>query len=279
MATNISEWASAGLHCIQIGARDANGVFQGFGKLTTADTGDVSGMRHIQGAVTAPTPVPGVNRVYPRDDDRYHGGFTFDAQPSEFGIEFEATDLDVAAFIGKKSLYTLGNWDILNSGNANRQYQDCVMLFSREAQSWESASDGSPGYDNLLIPSTKFTRNRGNAAFQAVGSNVLNGIASPVQTSLWKKALIDLLGDSDGLTWEWWSQYVPTFVSFVGDNSLAVIPLPVTPVDAASTKWFNGSTGAALTVSSVSVGSDTATVSVAPASGLMTVGMLETPDL
>lgn len=280
MATNISEWAGAGLHCIQIGARDANGLFTGFGKLTTSDTGEISGMRHIQGAVTAPSAEPAVNRVYARDDDRYHAAFIFDGQPNEFGLEFEATDLDTAGFIAKKSLYTwMTIYDVLNSGNSNRQYQDSIILITRESQSYETASDGSPGYDNLLIHSTKFTRNRGNAAFQAVGANTLNGIATPVQTTFFNGNILSLTGDADGLTWEFWSEYVPTLVCFVGDGTEDEIALPYTPISVAKTTFYNGTTGAALTTSSVNTSTDTATLSAVPTSGLICPGIFETPDL
>lgn len=279
MATNIAEFADAGLHCIQIGGV-SSGIFNGYGLLTAVDTTEMSGMRHIQGAVTAPTPTPGVNTVYARDDDRYHGAFDFDAQPSGFGMVFEASDLDLGAWIQKKALATIGVWDLLNSGNSNRKFQPGVILLTRQAQSYDVTADGDAGYDNLVILNTKFTRTRGDAAFQAVGQVTLNGVASPVKVTPWGALMSAIFtGDADGLTWEFWSQYVPTFGCVVSDGTVVALPLPYAPIDVASTKVYNCTTGAAITVSSVSVVGKTATISAAPASGILMLELFETTDL
>lgn len=279
MPANISQFASTGLHSIQIGARGATGFFAGFGNLTAADTGDVSGMRRVYGAVTAPSPSEGINRVRNRGEDGYITARVFAAEPQDFDLEFEAADLDVETFLIGGIPYVLGDWDAGLGGSSTRNYQDTVVLLSAESTSMESATRGQSGYENLLIMSSKFVPRPGGFAFQAANSNVYSGTPEKVEVAPWGLTLDAMSERTDGMTYRVFTTNPLTLVCAVADGTTVEWDLPVKPVSAGKTKCFNFTTGLAMTVSAVNTTTDTATNSAAGTSGDILVFLLETTDL
>lgn len=276
---NISSWAANGLHSMQVAARGATSFMAGFANLTATNTGTGSGMHLMQGVVTAPSPLPGINRTFNRGEDGYIAGFVRDAQPGEFGIATESNDSDLEVFLKKVLLHTIGNWDMVNRGQSNRNFQDTIVLLSREAQDRESASAGAAGYDNLLIYSATYRSLPDSFAFQAAGGVTYQGAANRVTKTPWGEVIATAFTENDGVTDEFWSLFPWTMDCVIGDGTITALPLSHVPVDAASTKVYDFAAGTALTVSSVNTSAKTATVSAAPTSGKICVVLYEASDL
>lgn len=278
MATNVNQWAAAGLKIMQVGVRGSGGNFAGAANLTAANTGTASGMRRIPGPVTAPNPVPNVNRVRNRGNDGYIATHLFETEPPDFDLETEANDQDAENMMISATTYALGEWDMSGRGVAIPTFRDIVTLLTRQAESEESGSEGN-GYDNLLIMSSKYLPRQGQFSFQSATGATYPGNGNRVTKLPWGVTVSTAIGLGDAMTMEWWSEYPCTLVCFIGDGAITDVPLPFTPITAAKTKFFNFATAAALTVSSVNTSTDKAVLSAAPSSGLITVGIFETQDL
>ena len=275
---NITRWASNGLHSIQVGARGSTGHFAGFAGLEAADTGESSGMRLLIGAVSAPSPLPGVNRVYNRGEDGYVSSFLHSAQPNDFTIGFEAIDGDLSAFLNQDTVLTEGQWDFIAEGGSV-DFRDVMWLFSRHAQSKESDSDNAPGYENLLVMSSNGRLEPGSMDFQAAGAANIQAVASPVQKTHKGTTTLASFGKASIYTERFFSEYPVTMVCFVGDGTEDEISLPFTPISTVKSKAYLWSDGSALTVSAVNTSTDTATLSAAPASGAIVIVVFETTDI
>lgn len=275
---NITQWASSGLYSVQIGQKGATGFMSGFAGLTTANTGTASSMRLLVGGTSAPSPLPQSSRVYNRGRDGYIKTTIFDAQPNDFNIAFEDFDGDVSVMLNTLTLLTVGEWDFVPEGGPTT-FQACMWLFARHAVSKEAASDGSEGFENLLIMDSSGRIEPGNMDFQAPGTFTVAAQASPVATTHFGTTCLASYGQQTVYTARWFSDYPCSMTCFIGDNAIVAIPLGFTPISTAKTKAYNFATGGALTVSSVDTGADTATVSAAPASGAITVVVYETTDI
>lgn len=275
---NISEWAANGLYAIQIAARGSTGYCAGIGDLDATDTGTNSGMRRVRGAITAPSPLPGVNRSRNRGDNGYVATFNYDAEPNDFDIEFGMNDVVAENFMTRASLYTLGEWDMAVRGASNIKSRDIVTLLTREAQNEESGGSGN-GFENMLIMSTKYRPNPGQAAWQAEGTMLYSGSADRVQTLPWGVPVATAATLTDGITFVWYSEYPCTLECFIGNNVLTSVPLSYKPISVAKTKAFDFSDGSALTVSAVDTTDDEADLSAAPASGDIVIVLYETTGL
>src|SRR5664279_2634927 len=131
---NITSWAGAGLHSIQVGGIMVGGAQAGFGNLTLASVGLASNMRKLVGAVGAPSPLPQSTHVRNRGEDGYIADFIFDSAPNNFTIAMEAYDGSLSGFLNKESALTLGYWNIFGEGGSVN-FQNCSWLLSRRAES------------------------------------------------------------------------------------------------------------------------------------------------
>lgn len=274
---NITKWVSTGLHSEQVAKRVAS-YMAGFAGLTAANTGTASNMRLLIGGVTAPTPLPQSNRVYNRGRDNYIKSTIFNAQPNEFSLAFEDYDGDLAAMMNGETIWSVGEWDFIPEGGS-LSFQDTMWLFARHAQSKESDSDNQEGYENLLVYSVSGRMEAGNFDFQAPGAFNVQATASPAQKTMFGTTTLASHGKQTVYTARWFSEYPCSMVCFVGDGTIVAVPLGFTPISVAKTKFYRFDTGAALTVSSVSTVNDTATLSVAPTSAVVCIGIYETTDI
>jgi hypothetical protein len=275
---NITQWASAGLHSVQVAQRGASGFMAGFAGLTTADTDQQSSMRLLIGGVTAPTPLPQSNRVYNRGRDGYIKSTIFNGQPNEFAIAFENYDGDLAAMLNNETVFTVGEWDFIPEGGS-LSFQDSMWLIARHAQSKEADSDNQEGYENLLIYSVSGRVEAGNMDFQAPGAFNVQAVASPAQKTHFGTTCLASFGKQTVYTARWFSEYPCSMTCFIGDNSEDDITLGFTPISTAKTKAYNFGTGGALTVSSVNASTDEAKLSAAPGTGAVVIVVYETMDI
>lgn len=276
---NITRWISAGLHCVQVAARDASGFMAGFGALTVADNeGDSSNMALLVGAVSAPSPLPGVNRTYNRGEDGYTGSWIFDAQPNELAIGFESILADLIAFLNHDTVMTEGEWDFVSEGGAI-DFRDTMWLFTRRAQSKEADSDNAPGYENLLVMSVGGRFEAGNMEFQAAGAANVQAVASPVQKTHKGTTALASFGKATIYTERWFSEFPCSMAVLIGDGTETDIQLGFTPISVDKTKVYRFDTGAALTVNSVNTGTDVAVLSAAAPDAVACPCVYETTDL
>lgn len=275
---NITKWTSSGLHSIQVGGKGSGGNFSGFADLTTADVGTASSMRLLVGGVTAPTPTPQSNRVYNRGRDGYISGYIFDAAPNDFAMVFEDFDGDLAAFLNHDIVMTEGEWDVIAEGG-EIEFRNTMWLLCREAQSKESGADNAPGFENLLIMSAGGRIEAGNMEFQSAGQFNVQAVASPVQKTFKGTTALASHGKNTIYTERWFSEFPCSMCLFVGNAVITAVPLGTTPISVAKTRFYLWSTGAALTVNSVDTSAKTATLSAAPASAALAVGIWETQDI
>jgi len=281
MPVNVAEWAAAGLSAIQIGERSPEGYFVGYAGLTTDDSGTNSGMHRLKAAITAPVGIPEPVRVNTRGDNdpKRHVFFFKGAGDNGFTLDMGSTDVAAEAFMQGSTVYTLGQWDMAVRGISLPAFTDMVMLLTRQAQSDEDGNSGN-GYENLLIFSTNgLPLGDDQFDFQGEGGARYTCSANAADILPWGVSLTTANSTSDGLTYSWFSEYPCTLESFVGDGSTVAIPLTYPPVSILKTQVFRADTAAASTVSSVSTGGMTATVSVAPTDEKYYIVVYETAGL
>lgn len=274
---NINSFAGTGLHSAQVGGLMTNGAQAGFGNLTLASVGLASNMRLLNGVVAAPSPLPQSTHVRNRGEDSYISDQIFDAAPNNFNIGFEAYDGVLSGFLNKETVVTLGEWNLFGEGGPV-DFQNASWLFSRRATSQDVGTTES-GYENLLVLSSGGRLEPGNMDWQAIGSILAVALAQPVTVTPFGTTVLSQFGKASIYTMRWFSDFPCSICAFVGNAVIVAIPLGFTPVTAAKTKAYNFLTGAALTVSSISTGAKTATLSAAPASGVPVVVVYEASDI
>lgn len=275
---NITQWASAGLYAVQVAQRGSTGHMAGWAGLEAADTDTESSMRLLIGGVTAPSPLPQATRVRNRGRDTFIAEHVFDAPPNDFNIVFEDFDGDVSALINTLTVFTLGEWDIVPEGGPTT-FQAMYWLFTRHAISKETATDGTAGFENLLVLNSSGRVEPGTMDFQAPGTFTIVATASPVTETPYGTTALASHGQQTIVTERWFSEYPCSMTCFVGDNSEVDVGLGFTPISTDKTKAYNVDTGAALTVSSVNTSTDEAVLSAAPASGALCLVVYETTDI
>lgn len=274
---NITEWASAGLDAIHVAGRTPGGLFAGYGQLTVADTGDDSGMRRLRGAQVAPVGILEPNRVPVTGDNGRITTFQFASDADNaFTIEMGITDKDFEAFAQGSAVKTIGEWDMGLLGSLGPTFADVMWLLTRDAQSQESDSLNSAGFENMLVLSSQaFPLGDDQFNYQEAGGSRYSAIANQANTSPWGADIGTDFTLADGMVITWFSQYRCMLHCFIGDGTTDDIVVDYTPVTAAKTKAFNATDNVALTVSSITAGTKTVTLSAAPGSGKLCVVIYE----
>lgn len=279
---NISQWASDNLIAVQVGLL-IGGRFAGYAGLTAADTGDNSGMRRLRGVIRAPVVGAAPPDRVPRIAD---GGViaTFtraNTNVRRFELEMAGPDLDFEALIQNATKYVLGEWDMILRDTDIAPTVKLVILLTRYADSQESSSLNEKGYENLiLLNCSAVPLGDDGMAVEEFGGATYDVVLDKAATLSWGVSTSTAFTlTSGGRAVPVASEYPLTMEAFVGDGSITAVPLTLSPVTAAKTKAFDFDSATALTVSSVNVGGKTATLSVAPASGVEVVLIYETTDI
>lgn len=278
MAINVTQWAAGGLSLVQAAARGTGGYMAGFSHLKTTDVGEMSGMRAIAGMVTVPSPLPAINRVRNRGNNRYIATRLYQGEPQDFDLQAEAHDQELRNMLVKSTNYTLGQWDFGISGQSLPTLQDTILLLTREATSLETGATGE-GYDNLIILSSKYRPVEGTWEWQGVATVTYSGTADPALIMPWGVENAGVFSVSDGVVADTWSEFPLTLFCFIGDGTTDDIPLPYNPIHADKVKLFDFAAGTPITVSSINASNDTAAVAAPPASGKIVVGIMEAMEL
>lgn len=278
---NATKWAAIGDEALLLSVRGASGYFAGWAGLTAASTPNThSSLYKFAGVQALPL---GLNEQVSKSingDDGIVATFNFPStDPVSATLEMGVEDLDVAAKVAGMTNYALGEWTMSALGGTITTKQAMIALNVRKAIALDSSNNGVQGYVNeLWYNLTLDPLDDEGRSHQTEGKFRYAVVANPSTVLPW--GVTNLV--AHGATERYFSRFfTPNRFALevhIGNNSNADIPLTYTPISTAKTKAFNGATGGALTVSSVSTGAKTATVSAAPASGAITVVVYETTD-
>jgi hypothetical protein len=275
---NITQWASQGLHSIQVGQRGASGYFAGWAGLDATDTDSQSSTRLLVGGITAPSPLPQFQHVRNRGRNGFLADRIFESAPNDFTLTFEDFDAELSALMNSLTILTLGEWDIVPEGGPTT-FQNMMWLFARHAISKESGSDGTEGFENLLVYSSSGRYEPGNMEYQAPGAFNIVATGSPVQKTIFGTTALVAHGQQSFYTERWFSTYPCFLTCFVADGSEVDIGLGYTPISTAKTKCWNFTTGLQVTVNSVNTSTDEAVIAAAQTSGDILVVVAESTDI
>jgi hypothetical protein len=272
---NISEWCGSGLEAVYYGARGSGGFFTGFAKLTSANTGTASGMRMLKAAINAPIAMPAPKYAPRRGNNRLRRRHVYSGDPSQFKLDTTIRDLNAEGFLQGSAIKTIGDWDFGLVGPGRPNLQDTMLHLTRYANA-EEGEGGEDGWDNLLLFNINGTPLGDDTWRDSEGSTVSYdckaefSTVTPFGTTIPADFTLQ-----DGIGFTWWSANQSAVVAFVGNGTLAAIPLNFTPISSAKTKFWLTEDGSALTVSSVDASAKTATLSAALASGKLIFGIYE----
>ena len=281
MANDV-KWTAAGLDAIHAGYRGSGGNMAGFANLTAASVGLLSGMRRLKAAKTAPVPIatPVIKPIL--GDDAVYDNYLFSSADPNQGV-LELSQFDTAfenAVQGTTSASAVGDYTFSGRGGSIGNPANMMYLLTRQAHSFDSGS-GSAGFENELVlnaqtvplyDESKAHQQEGNNRYQIT----FNEVTKAFWGGLMSGATVFSIATRQSVVW--FSAYRSMLALFVGDNALTDLPaLDYAPVSAATTKAWNFSTGAALTVSSVNTTTKVVTLSAAPASGVLVAVLYQTP--
>jgi len=256
---NIAKWAAAGLDAIHVAARSSAGFMAGYSNLVAANTNMGSGMRRVKGAVTAPIAIPEPTRVPVRGDNGRITTFQFQSdEDNAFTLENSVTDIELEMYAQGGNTYVLGEWDFGLRGSLSPTFKDLMFLLTRNAESQEAGSQGTAGFENMLVlDSSAMPLGDDQWAYQEEGSARLSCLANPSLLLPWGVLCSSAFTLTDGITIVWKSQYRTMLHVFIGDGTEDEIVVDYTPINVAKSKCFNADTAAAITVSTVTPGTKT----------------------
>lgn len=272
-------WTAAGLDAIHV-AKMRSSLFAGYSGLSAASTPNTgSGMRRLLGAQTAPFALPAnVKKAIP-GDDTIVDTFTFGSAEPSSGVlllGIRDNDFDVAA--EGTTANTVGIYDFYGTGDTIANPEVWMFLLTKQAHSKDSGSTDAAGWVNELWLSCKVQPlGEEQWAHQAENNFRYDTTFNQATKTPWGVSTTTAFGTAYRRAIRWGSLYRSMLHVWIADNSaVETTALDYTPIDAASTKAWNGTTGAALTVSSVNTSTKKPTLSAAPASGVPVVMLYQT---
>lgn len=275
---NIVSWAAAGLDAIHVGYRNADGVIVGFANLTASNTDTASSMRRLKGAQTAPLAIPGTDKVNIAGDNTRIASFQFaSVEDVSFTMELGVTDLLFEAAAQGSTKYTLGDTEWGVRGTSDITPNNFFVLLTRNAKSQDSGTLGSAGFESLLIYNCQI-QPTGDDAFtnRAEGKARYDVIADRVDVLPWITAFSGSnFSVSNGIVSPITSDNRVMFDTWVADGTEDDFEVAYTPISAAKTHVFNATSGAALTVSTVTPSTKNIVLSAAPTTGTICVCFYE----
>lgn len=277
---NAVKWTAAGLDAVHCARRMGTGLIGGYAGLSAASTPLTgSGMRRLLGAQTAPFGLA-ENPVKPiLGDDIVIDDFMFGMADVQRGIlvlgaEDNTFNIDAAGTTKK----TVGVYDFYGSGDSIANPTAWMFLLTRQAHGKDSGNDGEQGWENELVLSAGVQPLRGETkAHQAEGSFRQSVTMRQATKTPWGELISAAFGTQYRKSIVWGSLKRCMFHIWIADGTADSFVVDYEPDVAATTKAWNGTTGAALTVSSVTPATKTIALSAAPASGVPVISLYQTP--
>lgn len=268
---NESQFSTAGLESLHWGFRNSAGAFQGFAKLTSANTNTSSGMRRLRFAQSIPATNPQRTTVYSRGDNGYGRGFNFAGQRSPVEVTVGRNDIVAAMAMIGATYYDLGNWRFGVEGVTLPTLSDVMLLSIADAGAEDSGSTGAGFVIRIYPNATLEPLGQADQTFQAEGIFRYNLTVNPFTALPWAAALSSSnFTVADGLSMYTFSPYRMMLHAWVSDGAVTGPTLEYTPISTTYTKGFNADTGAALVVSTVTPATKVVAFSASPSSGVLT---------
>lgn len=266
----------AGFDSVQFSRRSSAGYATGRAGLTSANTTVYSEAYRLIGAnaseITLGEPVVVTNK----GDDQPIAQFQFNPTtlPS-FGLTTVSQDFTFNNMVSSLSNKTLGGATI-NAGTPNGiDLNQVITLYTRQAQSLESATSGDAQYEHFLFLNSQVRKVGNPLSFQSEGSYTHTVTASNAKRTAWGETLpTAFTGLAQTPLLYMTSQYRMTFGAFVGDNADVAFDVLQTPVGASNAWAFKESASGSNSFSSATISditSKTVTLSAAPASGAFVI--------
>lgn len=274
---NVINWQAAGLDAIHVAYRGSSGYMAGWANLAAADEGEGSGMRRLWLAQTIPMPLPEPIRRTNFGDNTRGKTFTFEnPELNNALLQLGTFDIDAENAFEGTTAYELGDWTFRGRGGNKGNPGSFMLLVTREADSDDTGNEG-PGFENQIVFNNEIAAlGQEQKAHQELGPNRYSITPDYSSVLPWGVAMSTAFGTSRRLDTTWFSQKRAMMYVFVGDGTVDDIVVDYVPVsDVAKIKAFNALTGAALTVSAVTPGTKTITLSAAPTAGVVVVLIYE----
>ena len=273
---NASKWTRIGLDAVHVAYRNSStGHFAGFSNLSTSSTPNTgSGARHLYAAQVTPTTIPAkVVKTIQGDDKAYESFLFASAEAASGQLEFGQTDMVFSAAAEGTSGFTAGVYTLYGSGDSIANPGGFMFIITRTAK-----ENGVGGFETEVIMSTRVDPiGDEDRSFQKEGKDRYTITYADSLYTPWGATSTAAWGVSARKSVLFGSLYRAMFHIWVADGSASTTTaLDYTPISATTTKAYNGTTGAALTVSSVNTGVKTVTLSAAPASGVPVIVWYQT---
>lgn len=277
--------STAGVARAQYALLDANGVPQGPSGLLSngqdAGFGIYIAVKKSGGSLPPPRTVDVTG-----DNGRFHHRYTFQAASiGELDMAFGAfNDSAAALFTGTKLDTSNAEWVMSGYETNQRANKNSVaVIINADSQDANSGTDGQPRFINWIYPNVvvypQLAQNE-----EANGAEWgWRGILTSVGQYPWGTDFSQAINGFTKATRIKVNSVDPiTMHTFIGDGSKSGFFLNYTPSSdqtGYAIKAWNANTGAAVTISSVDVGSKKVTLSAIPAAGVPIVVLYEAFDL
>lgn len=255
---------------------DDSGFMLGASTTAPANGAAGSGAFTISGIKTAAPTIPEPDVVQVTGDDALQGEFAFDSIESRaFTIEYAVEDLSIISNILGTTLQTWGEVRAALMDIPNAPERNMGFIFQSRAKKGDAGAAGQKGWNGKVIPLATFTP-LGRASFDERGAAVFRGLVSP-QSSGYDPFGVSILTSNYGSTA---ARQIPFnaenpihIKTWRGDNTTTAFTLDYTPISAAKVAAYVDRV--VRTVSTVSTGAVTATVSSAPGTGRPLIALYE----
>lgn len=275
---NTIKYVAAGLDAVHAAYRADTGAYMaGWSNLTTSSTaGTGSGMRKLTGAQDFPLAPQDTNVVQVRGDDGLQGTFQFESDSPITGqLVMGVKDLTFSAATRGETALAIGEWTMVAEDGSPTAQPNLMYLVTRRAISKDSATDGAALFENRLWYNCQ-TIDKGSAlSYQADAKFNYNITANKSAYTAWGTTCAASFNSTYKCSTVWVSTNRTMLHCWVADGTAMAVTVDYTPVSSAKSKAYKVSDGSALTVSSVSAGSKTITLSAAPTTGTVVVLIYE----
>lgn len=229
MATNVKQFIGAGFAMAQW-AR-TSGPYP-YGTTGSLSQGTGAELARLYGVKTADISIPEPDVVTITGDDGPLGIFTFPPTdlPS-FVLEVGQVDYTIASATQNTNIYTIGNYyDIQLQQPNDPQFNDVMLVFTSQAKSKESGSDGESGWHHLIAPKAQMSYL--GTAFNERGEQTFRYqvVINKFSRYPWGQQLnVNAEGTTSAALFEWFTERRVTFFTRIQSGAGGSIVLERTP--------------------------------------------------
>lgn len=277
---NATKFTVAGADALHVAYRNNTGHFAGAANLGTASTPNTgSGARKLIGVQTFPAQILEPNNVAIPGDDGKVDTFQFEnADVNQAIIELGVEDAAAADMFEGTTVLAVGDWNIYGRGGSIVNPGNFMFILTRQGHAYDSGSPATSGFvtEVWLNAQIKPLASDGRQG-QTEGKSRLNATFNDSNVTPWVQTMVAAFTATKRTFIVLHSLARMAFHIWIADGAAAVTTaLDYTPITAARTKAWNGTTGAALTVSSINTSTKLVTLSAVPLTGVPVILAYET---